>query len=177
MPTLSKVKKMTIEELNTINKQDAFEIVFKCCGCTAWAQNLIDFRPYKNKEELFKLSDMIWTSCEYDEVLEAFSHHPKIGDLKSLEKKFASTKDWASGEQAGVNVASPETIQELADANEAYEKKFGYIFIVCATGKSADEMLVMLKTRLLNNPENEFRIAKDEQNKITHIRLDKLITT
>jgi 2-oxo-4-hydroxy-4-carboxy-5-ureidoimidazoline decarboxylase len=167
---------MTIQELNTINRQQAFEELFKCCGSTIWAQNLIDFRPYKDKEELFRLSDMIWTSCENEEVFEAFSHHPKIGDLKSLEKKFASTKDWASGEQAGVNAANAKTLEELAAANEAYEKKFGYIFIVCATGKTADEMLAMLKRRLMNDPDTEYRIAKGEQNKITHIRLDKLIT-
>lgn len=166
---------MTIEELNTINRKEAFDEIFKCCGCTIWAQNLIDFRPYSSKEELFRLSDMIWTSCEGEEVLEAFSHHPQIGDLKSLEKKFASTKDWASGEQAGVNVATPKVIEELAEANAEYEKKFGYIFIVCATGKTADEMLAMLKRRLMNDPDTEFRIAKAEQNKITHIRLDKLI--
>lgn len=166
---------MTIEELNTLNRKLAFDELFKCCGCTIWAQNLIDFRPYKNKEELFRLSNMIWTSCENEEVLEAFSHHPKIGDLKSLEKKFGSTKEWASGEQAGVNVATTKVLEELAQANQAYENKFGYIFIVCATGKTADEMLALLKIRLLNDDEKEFRIAKEEQNKITHIRLDKLL--
>ncbi len=167
---------MTIEELNTIDRKGAFDELFKCCGCTIWAQNLIDFRPYKNIEELFRLSDMIWTSCEGEEVLEAFSHHPKIGDLKSLEQKFASTKDWASGEQAGVNLATPKVIEELAAANAEYEQKFGYIFIICATDKTADEMLVMLKRRLLNDPDTEYRTAKAEQNKITLIRLDKLIT-
>lgn len=167
---------MTLQDLNTINRKQAFDELFKCCGCTIWAQNLIDFRPYKSKEELFRLSDMIWTSCEGEELLEAFSHHPKIGDLKSLEKKFATTKELASGEQAGVNVAAPETLEELAAANAEYEQKFGYIFIVCATGKTADEMLTMLKWRLRNAPEEEIRIAKAEQNKITHIRLDKLIT-
>ncbi len=168
---------MTIEELNAIDKKESFDALFKCCGCTIWAQNLLALRPYKNKEELVRLSDMIWTSCGNEEVLEAFSHHPKIGDLKSLGKKFASTKEWASGEQAGVNVAALETLQELADANESYEKKFGYIFIVCATGKTADEMLVLLKERLMNDTETEYKIARKEQNKITHIRLNKLITT
>lgn len=167
---------MTIEELNKSGKQEVFDAFFKCCGCTIWAKNLVDFRPFKNKEDLFRLSDMIWTSCDDEEVMEAFSHHPKIGDIKSLEKKFASTKEWASGEQSGVNVATPKVLQELADANEEYEKKFGYIFIVCATGKTADEMLNLLKIRILNEPENEIRIAKAEQNKITHIRLEKLIT-
>lgn len=166
---------MTIQELNTVNRQEAFDSLYMCCGSTIWAQNLIDFRPYKDKEELLKLSDMVWTSCENEEVLEAFSHHPKIGDMKNLEKQFASTKEWAAGEQSGVNVASPETLQELVDVNAAYEAKFGYIFIVCATGKTADEMLAMCKRRLQNEPDTELRIAKAEQNKITHIRLNKLL--
>ncbi|MES2591198.1 MAG: 2-oxo-4-hydroxy-4-carboxy-5-ureidoimidazoline decarboxylase [Bacteroidota bacterium] len=166
---------MTIGELNNLSTQEAFKALFKCCGSTLWAQNLTDFKPYKDKEELLKLSDMVWMSCENDEVLEAFAHHPKIGDLENLEKKFASTKEWASEEQAGVNVAGSKTLEELAKANEEYEQKFGYTFIVCATGKTADEMLSLLLRRLMNDPETEYRIAKAEQNKITHIRLDKLI--
>lgn len=167
--------KMTIENLNIINKKEAFDELFKCCGCTIWAQNLTDFRPYKNKEELLRLSDMVWSGCEMEEVLEAFLHHPKIGDVKSLEQKFASTKEWASGEQAGVNIASTQTLEELSLLNQEYEKKFGYIFIVCATGKTANEMLTLLKARIQNDGETEFRIAMGEQNKITHIRLEKLL--
>lgn len=166
---------MTIEELNKLSRQEVFEVLFKCCSSKVWSQNVSDFKPYKDKEELLKLSDMVWMSCENDEVFEAFSHHPKIGDLTSLEKKFASTKEWASEEQAGVNVASSTTLEELAKANGEYEQKFGYTFIVCATGKTADEMLSLLLRRLMNDPDTEYRIAKAEQNKITHIRLDKLI--
>lgn len=166
---------MSIEELNKLSREKAFEELFKCCGCNIWAQNLTDFRPFKNREELLKISDMNWISCEIEEGLEAFSHHPKIGDLKSLEKKFASTQEWATGEQSGVDVATHKTLIELAEGNAAYEKKFGFIFIVCATGKTADEMLELLKKRLGNAPETEFKIAMNEQNKITHIRLNKLI--
>lgn len=166
---------MTIEELNKLSKEKAFEELFKCCGCTPWAQNLTDFRPFKSKEDLLRLSDMNWITCDSEEVLEAFLHHPKIGDLKSLEKKFASTKEWASGEQSGADVANHKTLTELAHGNIAYEKKFGFIFIVCATGKTADEMLTLLKARLVNDAATEINIAMNEQNKITHIRLNKLI--
>lgn len=166
---------MTLTELNNLSKEKAFEELFKCCGCTTWAQNLSDFRPFKSKEDLLRLSDMNWITCEMEEVMEAFSHHPKIGDLKNLEKKFASTKEWASGEQCGVDEASQTTLIELAEGNALYEKKFGYIFIVCATGKTAVEMLTLLKVRLSNAPEKEFRVAMNEQNKITHIRLNKLL--
>lgn len=166
---------MTLAELNNLSKEKAFEELFKCCGCTTWAQNLSDFRPFKSKEDLLRLSDMNWITCEMEEVMEAFSHHPKIGDLKNLEKKFVSTKEWASGEQGGVDEASQTILIELAEGNALYEKKFGYIFIVCATGKTAVEMLTLLKVRLSNAPEKEFRVAMNEQNKITHIRLNKLL--
>jgi 2-oxo-4-hydroxy-4-carboxy-5-ureidoimidazoline decarboxylase len=108
--------------------------------------------------------------------LEAFTHHPKIGDAKSLAEKFATTKEWASNEQSGVNEASILTLNKLAEGNKAYEEKFGYIFIVCATGKSASEMLSLLESRITNTPEVEIEIAMREQNKITHLRIDKLFS-
>jgi 2-oxo-4-hydroxy-4-carboxy-5-ureidoimidazoline decarboxylase len=106
--------------------------------------------------------------------LEAFEHHPKIGDINSLKEKYPNTKEWASDEQAGINVASEEVLHAVAKGNEDYEKKFGYIFIVCATGKSAGEMRQILESRLMNNPDEEIQIAAEEQNKITKLRLEKL---
>lgn len=166
---------MSIEELNSLSTDKVCEEFFKCCGSTAWAQQLAKKKPFKNKEELVHISDSIWTNCSDQDGLEAFTHHPKIGDLKSLEKKFAATKEWASGEQSGVNTAAHDTLIALAKGNEVYEKKFGYIFIVCATGKTADEMLVLLNVRLTNDEATELKIAMNEQNKITHLRLEKLI--
>jgi len=157
---------MSIEELNSLSTDNAREEFFKCCGSTDWAQQLADKKPFKNKEDLIRASDKIWANCSAQAGLEAFTHHPKIGDLKSLEKKFASTKEWAGGEQSGVNTATHDTLVALAHGNEAYEKKFGYIFIVCATGKTADEMLALLNTRLTNDAETELKIAMNEQNKI-----------
>ena len=106
--------------------------------------------------------------------MEAFTHHPKIGDLKSLEEKFAATKHLAVEEQSGVDHSSIEVLKQLQEYNHIYEKKFGFIFIVCATGKSADEMLSLLQQRLSNDRSDELKIALNEQNKITHIRLKKL---
>ena len=166
---------MTIQELNKLQGDKALAELFKCCGSGHWAQKLTDCRPFSTKQDLLNSSDRIWMECSRVDALEAFSHHPKIGDLKSLEKKFASTKEWASGEQAGLNAAAETTIQELAEGNVAYEKKFGYIFIVCATGKSADEMLHLLKARIGNDPDTELKISMSEQNKITHLRLEKLL--
>ena len=166
---------MRIEELNSLSTDKAWEEFFKCCGSTTWAKLLANKKPFKNKEELIHTSDSIWAICSTQDGLEAFTHHPKIGDLKNLEKKFASTKEWAGGEQSGVNTATHDTLVALAQGNETYEKKFDYIFIVCATGKTADEMLALLNVRLKNDTETEMKIAMNEQNKITHLRLEKLI--
>jgi 2-oxo-4-hydroxy-4-carboxy-5-ureidoimidazoline decarboxylase len=106
--------------------------------------------------------------------MEAFSHHTKIGDLKSLQEKFSATKEWASGEQQSVSAATDQVLIELKELNEAYENKFGYIFIICATGKSAEEMLSALKQRILNDGEDELKIAAEEQRKIMHLRINKL---
>lgn len=166
---------MSIEKLNSLNETELIEELFKCCGSTNWAKELSKQLPFNSIEDLISKSDSVWSKSTRADGLEAFTHHPKIGDIKSLEKKFASTKEWAGGEQAGVNTAGQETLIALAEGNEAYDKKFGYIFIVCATGKSAEEMLALLNARINNDAETELKIAMNEQNKITHIRLNKLI--
>jgi 2-oxo-4-hydroxy-4-carboxy-5-ureidoimidazoline decarboxylase len=125
---------------------------------------------------LLQTAEEIWYSCKEDDWKEAFTHHPKIGDIDSLKEKFTSTAQWASGEQSGVNVAAQDILEALVTGNNMYEKKFGYIFIVCATGKSAKEMLDLLLARLRNDPQKEIQIAMGEQNKITKLRLEKLLT-
>ena len=136
---------------------------------------MLPFIPADDMIELLEDAEEEWNKCSEEDWKEAFSHHPKIGDTASLSKKFASTAQWASGEQSGVTAASKETIEALAESNRLYEEKFGYIFIVCATGKSAGEMLEMLQARLENNKEEEIQIAADEQNKITKLRIEKLL--
>jgi len=123
-------------------------------------------RPFKDLNHAKKVSKQVWNKCKEKDFLEAFTHHPKIGDLKSLENKFQSTKKWAGNEQAGVNAASSNTIKALAKGNADYEKKFGFIFIVCATGKSAQEMLDILNSRIGNTYAKELKIAAGEQAKI-----------
>ena len=165
---------MTLQQFNNLTTEQAREELFKCCGCGNWADELSLLLPFSSVGSLKGVSDEMWSQCSEKDFLEAFSHHPKIGDVKSLEKKFASTQQWASGEQAAVSAAPQQVLEKLAEGNNLYEKKFGYIFIVCATGKSAAEMLDLLNQRLPNSPEQELKIAASEQNKITHIRIDKL---
>ncbi len=165
-----------MDKINKLSREEAITELFKCCGSTRWAKKLASRIPFADKEQLFEISDEIWAESTVEDGFEAFTHHPKIGDVKSLEKKFASTKEWAGNEQSGVNTANHETLQALADGNDAYEKKFGFIFIVCATGKSAQEMLALLNSRIDNDAETEFKIAMGEQNKITKLRLEKLLS-
>ena len=128
-----------------------------------------------NKDDLYQKSESIWFSLSSKDWLEAFIHHPKIGDIDSLRKKFHNTKSISENEQSGVNDAAESTLKDLAESNQLYEDKFGFIFIVCATGKSADEMLALIKIRLNNNANAEMRNAAKEQNKITQLRLEKLL--
>lgn len=160
-------------EFKVLDESELSDNLLKCCGSANWVKGMCDNFP-KEKEKLFENAENIWFGLNESDWVEAFTHHPKIGDLASLEKKFGSTKDFTSNEQSSVNHASMETLKELAEYNEKYEKKFGFIFIVCATGKTADEMLDLIKKRIKNNYEEELKIAMGEQNKITKLRLEKL---
>ena len=166
---------MTLHEFNILPKGKLIEELKKCCGSTAWVQRMLPFIPADDMVELLEDAENEWWKCSQLDWKEAFMHHPKIGDVDSLREKFAPTADWASGEQSGVNKASEETILALEAGNKLYEEKFGFIFIVCATGKSAEEMLAILQQRLQHEPDEEIIIAADEQNKITKLRIEKLL--
>ncbi|HEX7846500.1 MAG TPA: 2-oxo-4-hydroxy-4-carboxy-5-ureidoimidazoline decarboxylase [Chitinophagaceae bacterium] len=166
---------MTLHDFNILPKDKLVEELTKCCGSSAWVQKMLPFVPAEDLVELLEDAEEQWWLCSEADWKEAFTHHPKIGDIDSLKKKFASTANWASNEQGAVNTASESTLKALAEGNKQYEEKFGYIFIVCATGKSAEEMLGMLQSRLQNNTTEEIRIAADEQSKITKLRIEKLL--
>jgi len=160
---------MTLKQFNNLDKDAAAKELFSCCGSQRWVMLLMKGFPFESGEALIEKATTIWyNECNRKDWLEAFTHHPKIGDKKSLAEKFAGK------EQAGVASASEKTIESLAKANIDYENKFGFIFIVCATGKSADEMLRLLNDRLNNSKEDELNIAMGEQHKITLIRFQKL---
>lgn len=166
---------MTLEALNTLTKSQAIEQFSVCCGASQWVEHMTDSRPFQNKDELFDSVENIWFSLDRQDWLEAFSHHPKIGDLESLRTKFQKTAELAESEQKGMSAVSENILRKMAEGNQLYEDRFGYIFIVCASGKSAEEMLTLLQTRLENNPETELLIAAREQNKIIRLRLEKLL--
>ncbi|WP_210519840.1 2-oxo-4-hydroxy-4-carboxy-5-ureidoimidazoline decarboxylase [Hymenobacter terricola] len=167
---------MTLTELNNLPKTALTEALQTCCGSTAWVEKMVASFPVSDVETLMDEANTQWNSLSEADWREAFTHHPKIGgDVAALRAKFATSSTWAEGEQASVKQASQETLEALAAGNEEYERKFGYIFIVYATGKSADEMLALLQARLSNKSEDEILIAAGEQNKITRLRLEKLL--
>lgn len=167
---------MHLERLNGLGYEHQKEALTNCCGSSQWVNEMLKAFPFGSENELLKKGEEVWIQqCNEKDWLEAFTHHPKIGDMKNLEEKFASTKAWASSEQASVREADKEVIAALAKGNQEYEKKFGFIFIVCATGKSADEMLKLLNERLPNDYEKELKIGMQEQAKITQLRLQKLL--
>jgi 2-oxo-4-hydroxy-4-carboxy-5-ureidoimidazoline decarboxylase len=163
-----------LERLNSWTKMEAKSALLRCCGASRWAEELADCRPFLSERELFDAAERIWQRLDRDAWLEAFAAHPRIGDLNALRAKFSNTAAWAAGEQAGLAGAADAVLQALAGGNRLYEEKFGYIFIICATGKTAEEMLALLEERLKNDPDKELLIAAGEQVKITQLRLRKL---
>lgn len=133
-------------------------------------------RPFETVEELHKAAEREWGKATRDEILEAFSHHPRIGDRESLRARFPATHTWSAAEQAGAAAGDARVLDDLARGNQDYEARFGHIFIVCASGRTAAEMLGLLRGRLPNEPQNELKIAALEQMKITRLRLDRLLS-
>jgi 5-hydroxyisourate hydrolase/2-oxo-4-hydroxy-4-carboxy-5-ureidoimidazoline decarboxylase len=167
---------MNFKEFNNLSHQEAYQAVEKCCVSTSWINEMIKNMPFNSKDELIEKAASYWYShCIKKDWEEAFTGHPKIGDVDSLKQRFANTKDWANNEQSNVANADEETLQELSELNNTYLSKFGYIFIVSASGKSTSEILSIIKIRILNPTEEEIHVAMGEQHKITLIRLLKLI--
>jgi OHCU decarboxylase len=166
---------MDLSSLNALGPSEAFDEFVKCCGSLEWARRMTESRPFKSVEQLQTRASEIWWTLDRDDWLEAFRSHPKIGGSKPADKVSDQSLTWSGEEQSGVKSASEQVLSELTTLNRQYDDKFGFIFIVCATGKSSDEMLAILKSRLANDAETELRKAASEQEKITEIRLRKLV--
>ncbi|MEQ1506910.1 MAG: allantoicase [Myxococcota bacterium] len=150
---------------------DAFA---RCCGSRRWASAMVAGRPYTSRTHLFGHAEQVWWHLEDRDWLEAFGHHPRIGAAPAtLRVRFGDTAQWAAEEQAGTAGTDDATLEALAEGNRAYEQRFGHVFLICATGRSAAEMSAALRERLGNDPAAELRIAAGEQVKITRLRLEK----
>ena len=164
---------MNLTELNSAGESDARLAFEACCTASRWIEAMVSARPYDNLETLQSAASLNWQAMREQDYLEAFDGHPKIGDPASLKAKYGATRETARSEQSGVATATDEVLEELSDMNNRYLDKFGFIFIVCATGKSAQEMLELLRDRYDNEREMELEIAAREQGKITAIRIAK----
>ncbi|HEY4185276.1 MAG TPA: 2-oxo-4-hydroxy-4-carboxy-5-ureidoimidazoline decarboxylase [Polyangia bacterium] len=154
--------------LDRLQPDEARQALGRCCGATAWIEGMLARRPFASQAALYAAAEAVWQALGPEDYLEAFAHHPQIGG------RAGDTSGWAAAEQARVGEAASDVVTSLAAANRAYLARFGYIFIVCATGKTADEMLALLRDRLGNDPGAELPIAAAEQAKITRLRLEKL---
>lgn len=161
---------MTLEELNAADAETLGKALADCCGSHSWVDRMLTRRPFRDRLQLQTAANEAWWSLSPSDWLEAFSKHPRIGERKPTGK-------WSSEEQRGMDRATSDTAHAIEDLNRAYQEKFGWIFIICATRKSAEEMRNQLEQRLGNDPAAEIRIAAEEQAKITRLRLQKLLDT
>jgi hydroxyisourate hydrolase len=190
---------MRLEEVNALDEESAARTLQRCCGSSRWAQAMARARPFPSAAAMMDLGDAVWVSLDAADWFEAFAAHPRIGEPASAPvggarpelvegptlayvdsseggaRDGSSTPGWESMEQSGVRLADADARRRLAEGNARYEARFGYIFIVCATGKSVEQMLEMLEARLKNDPHEELRIAAEEQRQITRLRLGKLL--
>jgi OHCU decarboxylase len=166
---------MTLDEFNRLPPEQARTELLKCCGSDEWAKRMTGARSFSNSEELSSRADEIWWTLDEEDWLEAFRAHPKIGEKKAEATQSAQAQQWSTNEQSESQKATAETKAALADGNREYEQRFGFIFIICAMGKSADEILSALQGRLNNDLKTELHVAAEEQRKITQLRLQKLL--
>jgi len=166
-----------VDRLNALGEDEARAALAQCCGSRAWVAEMLARRPFPSRDALLRDADQVWWSLPTEDWLEAFRSHPRIGERKAEAGQTERERRWSAGEQAGMTAAPDATRVAIADGNREYERRFGYIYIVCASGRSADEMLRLLRERLENPPETEIRVAAGEQARITRLRLEKLLDT
>ncbi|MDQ3804587.1 MAG: 2-oxo-4-hydroxy-4-carboxy-5-ureidoimidazoline decarboxylase [Acidobacteriota bacterium] len=164
-----------LTRLNSLPPREARAELLKCCGSSRWAEGVAARRPFRNIDELLEAADRVWWELTPEDWLEAFRGHPKIGGRGAAAEVSEEARRWSEREQSGARDASAEVAAALAEGNRAYEEKFGFIFIVCAAGKSAAEMLSLLDARLNNERDAELRLAAEEQRQITRLRLRRLL--
>jgi len=168
---------MKMSALNELAPKAAQLAFMQCCTANAWVEKMVAAMPYSNFDALSAQANINWQGLNEADYLQAFEGHPKIGDVSSLREKYRSTEKIAAGEQSGVNTATETTLAQLKQLNDDYHEKFGFIFIVCATGKTASQMLAILSQRIVNQRSEEIINAAEEQRKILQIRIEKMITT
>jgi 2-oxo-4-hydroxy-4-carboxy-5-ureidoimidazoline decarboxylase len=165
-----------IQWLNSLPFDEAKAELLRCCGSNRWADAMARARPFKDISAVYAEAGWLWSQTGPDDWREAITHHPRIGDVDKLRERFKATGAWSEQEQQGMQGAGGDVIQALADGNREYGERFGFTFLICATGRTAREILEHLRDRMNNPPALELRIAAGEQAQITRLRLEKLLT-
>jgi OHCU decarboxylase len=163
-----------VAAFDALPEHEASTLLETCCGSSAWVAGMTVRRPFGTLPVMLQAADELWWSLGPDDWREAFDHHPRIGEQAAAAPQAERAQGWSSEEQRGVSAARADVRQALVEGNREYERRFGHIYLVCATGKSAEEMLALLRTRLSNDPATELRVAAGEQAKITRLRLRKM---
>jgi OHCU decarboxylase len=161
-----------LDAWNRADERLAMDAMLACCAARRWAQSMVALRPFQTVETLSLTADEVWSTMEEPDWMEAFASHPRIGERRG-ESRPTQSAAWSEQEQSGASGAANDVVAQLAAGNAAYEQRFGFTYIVCATGKSADEMLAILHRRLANDRAAELREAAEQQRQITQIRLRK----
>ena len=166
---------IAIHELDALPIGDAAPLLAACCGAPAWVRGMLARRPFRTREALLRASEDVSSALAPDDWLAAFAHHPRIGEEQASAEVGSIAREWSAGEQREANSGGAETASALREAQRRYEARFGYIFIICASGLAADEILASARSRLRNHPDTELRVAAGEQQRITRLRLEKLV--
>jgi OHCU decarboxylase len=157
---------------NKADEATAFDAMIACCGARRWASAMVALRPIGSVLDLSEAADRVWGTMEEADWMEAFVCHPRIGERKAAHAAARSVA-WSKQEQSSASGAAEQVLAEIAEGNACYEERYGFTYIVCATGKSAEEMLTILKRRLLSDRAAELIEAAEQQRQITQIRLGK----
>ena len=166
---------ITVGEVDEISESTAAELLTDCCGSSRWVSEMVAARPFGSRDAVYSAADRIWNALSASDWVEAFEHHPRIGERTSALGQGERGAEWSSREQVGIETAGDDVRRALAAVNQEYEQRFGYTYIVCATGKTPEEMLDLARKRLRNAAAAEIRVAAEEQRKITRLRLQNLL--
>ena len=165
----------TLRDLNALPPHAVEPLLAACCGAPGWVRGMLARRPFASRDALLEASDAVCDKLSNDQWLAAFAHHPRIGEQRAAAEVNETAQRWSEGEQSDAMGGGDSLQDELREAQRRYEMRFGYIFIICASGRTAPEIMSELETRLHNDHHAELRIAAEEQRRITRLRLEKLV--
>jgi OHCU decarboxylase len=166
---------VTLEQLNALPSVDAAEQLRSCCGSVRWVEAMVAARPFATLDDLLAASERIWWTTAPEDWHEAIASHPRIGETATRAQVSETARGWSVNEQEAVAASEASVRQELATAIQEYERRFGWIYVVFATGRGAPDLLDDVRARLDNDPEREQVIMAREQLAIMQLRIRKML--